>query len=347
MILAAALTAALAAAQAARAHVQQHEPEIVEELRSFVALPNVASDHDGIEKNAAAIIAMFGRRSIEARLLLVSGAPPIVVAEWGSGQRVINFYAHYDGQPVDAAQWATPPWSPVIKDGRLYGRSASDDKAPIVAMLAAIDAMRAVHVGPAARIRFVFEGEEEAGSPHLAEYLKQYANELRTDAWMICDGPVHQSGKLQLYFGARGVTDVEITTYGPSRPLHSGHYGNWAPNPIVALTHLIDSLRDTDAKILIPGFYDDVTPLTAAERAAIAEFPDVDGALKHELALGRTEGEGPLALQILAPALNLRGFEAGHVGAKASNAIPSTASASIDFRLVPAQTPEGVQHRVE
>ena len=116
----------------------------------------------------------------------------------------------------------------------------------------------------------------------------------------------------------------------------------------MALTHLIDSLRDTEAKILIPGFYDDVTPLTAAERAAIAEFPDVDSSLKHELALGRTEGEGhPLPLQILAPALNLRGFEAGHVGAKASNAIPSTASASIDFRLVPAQTPEGVQHRVE
>src|ERR1043166_4593499 len=348
MILAAALSAALAAAQAAHAHVQQHGTDIVNELSAFVTLPNVASDHDGIEKNAAALVAMFGKRGIEARLLRVGNAPPIVIAEWGKGDRVVNFYAHYDGQPVDAAQWAIAPWSPAVKDGRLYGRSASDDKAPIVAMLAAIDAMQAAHIEPATRIRFVFEGEEEAGSPHLAEYLKQYANELRTDAWLICDGPVHQSGRLQLYYGARGVTDVEITTYGPSRPLHSGHYGNWAPNPIVALTHLIDSLRDTDAKILIPGFYDDVTPLTAAERAAIAEFPDVDSALKHELALGRTEGDGrALALQILAPALNLRGFDAGHVGAKASNAIPSTASASIDFRLVPAQTPEGVQHRVE
>ncbi|HEX3109590.1 MAG TPA: M20/M25/M40 family metallo-hydrolase, partial [Thermoanaerobaculia bacterium] len=152
MILAAALSAALTAAQAARAHVQQHEAEIVGELRSFVALPNVASDHDGIEKNAAALVAMFGRRGIEARLLRVNDAPPIVVAEWGKGDRVINFYAHYDGQPVDPAQWATTPWSPVIKDGRLYGRSASDDKAPIVAMLAAIDAMKAAHVEPAARI---------------------------------------------------------------------------------------------------------------------------------------------------------------------------------------------------
>ena len=129
MILAAALTAALTAAQAARAHVQQHEPEIVEELRSFVALPNVASDRDGIEKNAAALLAMFGKRNIEAGLLRINAAPPIVVAEWGKGRSAINFYAHYDGQPVDPAQWATPPWSPVIQDGRLYGRSASDDKA--------------------------------------------------------------------------------------------------------------------------------------------------------------------------------------------------------------------------
>jgi acetylornithine deacetylase/succinyl-diaminopimelate desuccinylase-like protein len=351
MILAVALAASLSAAQAARTYVQQHEAEVVAELRAFVALPNVASDRDGIERNAAAIVAMFGRRGIEARVLrlnnALNNAPPLVIAEWGQGDRVINFYAHYDGQPVDPAQWATPPWSPVIKDGRLYGRSASDDKAPIIAMLAAIDSMKAAHVEPSTRIRFVFEGEEEAGSPHLAAYLQQYANELRTDAWMICDGPVHQSGKLQLYFGARGVTDVEITTYGPSRPLHSGHYGNWAPNPIVALTHLIDSMRDTEAHILIPGFYDDVTPLTAAERAAIAEFPAVDVPLKRELALFRTEGEGSLALQILAPALNLRGIEGGHVGSKASNAIPSSATASIDFRLVPAQTPEGVQRRVE
>src|ERR1043166_7108364 len=190
MILAAALSAALAAAQAAHAHVQQHGTDIVNELSAFVTLPNVASDHDGIEKNAAALVAMFGKRGIEARLLRIENAPPIVIAEWGEGDRVINFYAHYDGQPVDPAQWATPPWSPVTKDGRLYGRSASDDKAPIIAMLAAIDAMKTAHVEPAPRIRFVFEGEEEAGSPHLAAYLKQYAAELRTDAWMVFAGPV-------------------------------------------------------------------------------------------------------------------------------------------------------------
>ncbi|HMC21518.1 MAG TPA: peptidase dimerization domain-containing protein, partial [Thermoanaerobaculia bacterium] len=136
--------------------------------------------------------------------------------------------------------------------------------------------------------------------------------------------------------------------YGPLRPLHSGHYGNWAPNPIVALTHLIDSMRDAEGKILIPGFYDDVTPLTDVERDALAAVPNIDDDLKRELALGRTEGDGKsLNELILLPALNLRGIAGGHVGEQASNTINTEARASIDFRLVPAQTPEKVRERVE
>jgi acetylornithine deacetylase/succinyl-diaminopimelate desuccinylase-like protein len=234
----------------------------------------------------------------------------------------------------------------VIKDDRIYARSASDDKGTIMAMLAAIDRLQAKKQAPSVNVKFVFEGEEEAGSPHLAAYLEKFAGDLAADAWMLCDGPVHQSRKMQLFFGARGVTDVEITTYGPLRPLHSGHYGNWAPNPIVSLTHLIDSMRDTDAKILIPHFYDDCVPLTDAERAALREIPDVDEPLRRELALGRTEGPS-LNDQILKPALNVRGISAGHVGAQASNTIQSEAYASIDFRLVPNQTPAGVRDRVE
>lgn len=358
-LLTAALSISLAAAEidsraatagrAARAYVSAHEREIVAELSDFAAIPNLAADRENIERNAAAVVKMFARRGIDMRLLRVEGAPPLVVGTW-KGPRAtetIAFYAHYDGQPVDPSQWATPPWQPAVKGDRIYGRSVSDDKAPIVAMLAAVDALKEAHLTPSVNALFVFEGEEEAGSTHLAEYLKRYASELSPDAWMICDGPVHQSRRMQLYFGARGVIDVEITTYGPSRALHSGHYGNWAPNPIVTLTHLVDAMRDEEAKILIPGFYDDVAPLTAAEKAALAELPPIDGALKHEVALGRTEGGSVLAEQILAPAINLRGIEGGHVGSSAANAIPTEARASIDFRLVPNQTPEGVRDRVE
>lgn len=322
---------------------------ILKEFSDFLAIPNLASDTPNIERNAEAIVAMFAKRGIEARLLRLDGAPPLVVGNLRGrdAKRTIAFYAHYDGQPVDVSQWTTPPWQPAIRDDRIYARSASDDKAPIMAMLAALDAMRDAHTVPGVNLKFIFEGEEEAGSPHLAAYLEKYATEVRADAWMLCDGPVHQSRKPLLYFGARGVIDAELSVYGPMRALHSGHYGNWAPNPIVTLTHLIDSMRDMNAQILIEHFYDDVKPLTRAELAALAAAPPFDDQLRNELALGRTEGQGLLNEQILQPALNLRGISAGNIGEKASNSIPSVARASIDFRLVPNQTPGRVQQLVE
>jgi acetylornithine deacetylase/succinyl-diaminopimelate desuccinylase-like protein len=171
---------------------------------------------------------------------------------------------------------------------------------------------------------------------------------LRADAWLLCDGPVHQSRRPQVVFGARGVTDVEITLYGPSRAVHSGHYGNWAPNPAVALAQLVAGLRDDDGRIKIAGFYDDVRPVTPAERAALAAVPDVDAALRQELlARGDRSRGARLVERIMLPALNLRGLASGAVGAKAQNAIPVDARASIDFRLVPDQTPEKVRERFE
>ncbi len=353
------------ASRVARDYRTHHEREIVAEFMELLAIPNLASDTPNIEKNANALVAMFTRRGAQARLLRVEGAPPLVYATLPgrNAKTTIAFYAHYDGQPVDPTQWKSPPWQPILRnandeaievsahidpESRIYARSASDDKAPIIAMLAALDALKAVRATPSVNLEFVLEGEEEAGSPHLAAYFDRFANELATDAWVLCDGPVHQSRRMQLYFGARGVTDLELTVYGPLRPLHSGHYGNWAPNPIVTVTHLIDSMRDSEGKILISGFYDDVTPLTDVERDALAAIPNIDDDLKRELALGRIEGQGkPLNELILLPALNLRGIAGGHVGEQASNTISSEARASIDFRLVPAQTPEKVRELVE
>ena len=342
------------ASRVARNYRVRHEKEIISEFMELLAIPNLASDAPNIEKNANAIAAMFSRRGATAQLLRVEGAPPVLYATLPgrNAKTTIALYAHYDGQPVDPAQWSSPPWQPVMKgeggEARIYARAASDDKAPIMAMLAALDALRSVKASPAINLKFIFEGEEEAGSPHLAAYFDRYPKELTADAWLLCDGPVHQSRRMQLYFGARGVTDLEMTVYGPSRPLHSGHYGNWAPNPIVTLTHLIDSMRDADGKILIAGFYDDVAPLTDLERDALAAIPSVDADLKRELALGRTEGAGrSLNELILQPALNLRGISGGHVGSQASNTISTEAQASIDFRLVPEETPEKVRERVE
>ncbi|MBV8519439.1 MAG: M20/M25/M40 family metallo-hydrolase [Acidobacteria bacterium] len=353
------------AAQAARTWRTAHEREIVAELTSLLALPNLASDATNIERNAQAIVAMLARRGITANVLRIDGVPPLIVADVNAphATTTIGFYAHYDGQPVDATQWRNAPWQPVLRDAnghdvanadkldpewRVYARSASDDKGSIVGMLAALDALRAAKLAPSVNLKFVFEGEEEAGSPNLGRYLAEHARELAVDAWMICDGPVHQSRRMQVLFGARGTTDLELTVYGPARPLHSGHYGNWAPNPIVMLAELLAQMRDSDGRILIPGFYDDVRPLTDVEKEALARAPNPDDQLRAELALGRTEGDGKkLNELVLQPALNLRGFVAGHVGAQASNTIVTDASASIDFRLVPDETPESVRARVE
>jgi acetylornithine deacetylase/succinyl-diaminopimelate desuccinylase-like protein len=165
---------------------------------------------------------------------------------------------------------------------------------------------------------------------------------------------VHATRRQQVVFGVRGITGVEMTVYGPARALHSGHYGNWAPNPIAELSALLAGLRDTEGTILIPGFYDDVRAPTDAERRAVAAAPSPDSALRHDLALGRTEGEtegpgggGALGERIMLPALNLRGVRGGAVGATAANAVPTEATASIDFRLVPNQTPQRVRELVE
>jgi len=358
---------AQAVAGEARVWRERHEREILAEFASLLALPNVASDSAGIERNAAKIRAMLERRGVAVRLLRLPGAPPIVVGDVAAPRRgrTIGFYAHYDGQPADTASWNGLPWTPVLRDpqgreaalegggpidpeSRLYARSSGDDKAPIVAMLAALDALRASQRKPAFGLRFVFEGEEEAGSPHLGAYLERYPEALRPDAWILCDGPVHQSGRPELAFGARGITTLELTVYGPVRGLHDGHYGNWAPNPAVRLASLITSMRDDDGAILIRGFEADVRPPTPADVAALKEIPDVEGTLRSEFQIGGTEGGGVrLDALLMRPALNVRGIQSGRVGARATNSIPTEATASLDFRLVPDQTPESVRVLVE
>ena len=355
-----------------RAYTTQHEADIVKELAGLASIPNSASDEANIRRNADRIVSLLQQRGVVAKLLEVPGAPPYIYGDLPApgATRTIAFYAHYDGQPVDASQWASNPWVAVLRDksleqggkeialqglrppvsgeDRLYARSVSDDKAPIVAMLAALDALQTSGIPRSVNVKFFFEGEEERGSPHLEKVFEKYTQLLTADAWFLCDGPAHQSGRKLLYFGARGVFDLELTVYGPVRSLHSGHYGNWAPNPAALLAGLLSSMRDRDGRIRIAGFYDDVRPLTKEEENALNAVPRVEPQLRNDLGIAWTEGGGQsLAKLITLPALNIRGIEAGHVGAQTQNAIPTEATASIDFRLVPDQTPEKVHASVE
>jgi acetylornithine deacetylase/succinyl-diaminopimelate desuccinylase-like protein len=346
---------------------ERHEQAIIGEFTSFLSIPNLASDSVNIQKNAAFILRMMQDRKIGKVQLLTGkagGYPPAVYGEVvvPDAKETIGFYAHYDGQPVNPAQWAKglEPWTPALFDGsladgakpipfrlgekegpgmkgewRIYARGASDDKAGVVAILNAWSALVAGGVKPACNIKFLFEGEEEAGSIHLGDIFAANADLLRADCWVICDGPVHQSGRKQVVFGVRGDTHLDLTVYGPKRPLHSGHYGNWANNPALLLARLLASMKDESGRVTIKGFYDDVQPLTAAEARALSEVPDVDRQMMDELGMSTTEMKGKsLSEAINLPSLNINGMQSGNVGSQASNQIPTYATAVLDLRLV-------------
>jgi acetylornithine deacetylase/succinyl-diaminopimelate desuccinylase-like protein len=186
-----------------------------------------------------------------------------------------------------------------------------------------------------ANLRFVWEGEEEAGSAHLEEILMANRELIKGDVWLVCDGPVDQTRMQSLAFGARGDAHVQITVYGPNHALHSGHYGNWAPNPAMMLVQLLAGMKDADGHVLIPHFYDGITPLGPVERKALADAPVNDEMLRQELALGHMDGGGRHLLEVLnEPSLNINGMSSGQTGARSPNAIPTTATVNLDMRLV-------------
>jgi len=373
VLLPCALSAQSPGQKAAHAYRVSHAPGILRAYTELLSMPNVASDSADIWKNATYIRDRFRERGVAAELLTQPGAPPLVYGELKAPgvTRTIGIYAHYDGQPVDSTRWAHAPWTPTLytrameaggqarplpasgdavdPEWRIYARSSGDDKAPIGAMLAVLDAYRAAGIRPTSNIRFLLDGEEEAGSPHLAEYLKQYRDRFDgIDIWLFCDGPVHQSGRPLVTFGVRGVTGMEVTVYGAVRPLHSGHYGNWAPVPGQMLARLLTSMKDENGKVLVGGFYDTDAPLSDAEREVLRNVPAYDGQLRKELGLVRTEGEPQtLAERLMLPSLTIRGLSSGNTGARARNIIPAGATATLGIRLVKGNDPAHMQDLVE
>lgn len=346
----------------------KNQATIITRLEELVRMPSVAANPKGLADTATFLQSQLKARGFDTAQWGEAGAPPLVFGALRvpGARRTVVFYAHYDGQPVIPAQWRSDPFQPVMRasavatdaidwraapsidpEWRLFGRAVADDKSSIAAFLSAFDALKALGRKPSVNIKVLWEGEEERGSPHLAAELEAHQKELAGDLWLIGDAPVHQSRTPTLFFGARGGAGVEMTVYGPVRALHDGHYGNWVPNPAAMAANLIASLRDDDGNILIPGFYDDVTPLTPAERAAIASLPPVEDALKKEFEIGRSEGHEGLTASTMRPAMNIRGIRSGHVGPGGAGAIPVDAVVDVTFRLVPGQTAQHVRDEVE
>jgi acetylornithine deacetylase/succinyl-diaminopimelate desuccinylase-like protein len=342
----------------AKAYTAPRHDELTKQFEGFLSIPNVAADPASLRRNAEFLEAQLKELGAETKLLTAPGlAPTVPPVVWGEiktpgATRTIVFYAHYDGQPVTSSEWDTgKPFTPILKmvDGepRIYARGAGDDKAAIFAQLTALRALQSAHTPLRANLRFVWEGEEEAGSAHLEQILMANRNLITGDVWLVCDGPVDQTRQQNLIFGARGDAHVQITVYGPNRSLHSGHYGNWAPNPAMMLVQLLAGMKDADGHVLIPHFYDGIVPLGPVETKALAEAPVNDDMLKQELALGHTDGGSRHLLALLnEPSLNINGISSGQTGAHSTNSIPPTAMVNLDMRLVVGTKSSVQQQRV-
>ena len=344
-----------------RSYRVKNESSIYNKFISFLQIPNVAMDTVNIRRNADFIVHMMNAKGISKVQLLEANdkyVPPVVYGEVNvpAATKTVIFYAHYDGQPVNAATWAKglhpfqpqllngrfdenaatqTPSFPLNDDWRIYARGASDDKGGVIAILNSFMAIKESGINFPYNIKFFFEGEEEQGSPHLAQILEKYKSLLQSDLWIICDGPVHQSGYKQIVFGARGDAHLTLKVYGPKNPLHSGHYGNWVPNPVMTLAKLLASMKDDNGAVTVKGFYDDVIPLSALEKQSLSNVPTVETDLKKRIGFVNEDMIGKsLNEAINLPSLNINGIESSNLGTIQANVIPISATAVIDLRLV-------------
>jgi acetylornithine deacetylase/succinyl-diaminopimelate desuccinylase-like protein len=332
----------------------KNEKQILAELVQLISLPNLAANRADIARNADLLTAMFEKRGFTVTRFETKGSPVVFARKIAAAAKgTLTFYLHYDGQASDPKEWTRgAPFAPAAYSGdtrvdlqaisgpvdpdiRIFGRSTSDDKGPIIALLAAVDGLAASKAVVPWNVNVVLDGEEEGGSPNFTPALKEHADAVRGDLAIIVDSPRHPSGLPTVFYGSRGGASAVIKGYGANGDLHSGNYGNFVTDPTMALAKLLASMKDDKGNVIVRNFYDDVVPLTAAERRAVDEIPNVDQKLLEEFGLMRQEHpESRIELQHNRPTLSVLGIESGNVYTGTRSAIPGSASARIEMRLV-------------
>ncbi|PWK37311.1 acetylornithine deacetylase/succinyl-diaminopimelate desuccinylase-like protein [Cupriavidus plantarum] len=353
-----------AAAQAASMTPEAAQTQAAASYREYLDLLSIPNDSivpEDIQRNVAWLEQAFKKRGFTTQALDNDGKPMLFAEYPGkqSNRKTVLFYMHLDGQPVIPSQWQQKsPWTPVLKqkgangnweeidtnklfsgtvdpEWRVFGRSSSDDKGPIMMMLAAIDALKGANGEPAVNVKVILDSEEEKGSPSIAKVMQAHKDLLACDAIVIHDGPMHATNRPTLVFGNRGAAKAKLTVYGPKSPLHSGHYGNYAPNPAQRLATLLASMKDDTGRVTIPGYYSKVK-LGEAERKIMAAVPDDETALKRRLGIAQTDKVGKNYQEAMQyPSLNVRGLAAAAVGDKVANIVPDKAEAELDLRTTP------------
>ena len=323
-----------------------HLDDSIAELSRLVAVPSVGAQNRGLGECAALVAEMFGRRGFSADVLPSGGAPVVVAERRGRSERTLLFYNHYDVQPAEPLEeWESPPFEPALRDGKLYGRGVSDDKGHLVARLFAIDAVLAAHGELPCSVKFVIEGEEETSSAHLHAFLLAHRERLQADACIWEFGYVdHRDVPLQ-YAGLRGICYVELSVRTASTDVHSGLGGSILANAAWRLTWALGTLKGPDERVRIPGFYDRAEPPTPRDRELMSALPEIAPEYRRRFGvdgfLRGLEGGVELRLaEVFEPTCTICGLTAGYQGPGPKTVLPCKASAKVDFRLVPDQSPD-------
>ena len=338
--------------------------DVFKEYREFLSLPNDANKPDELEPNMLWCEKAFKKRGFTTERLKTKRLPLILAErEHPGAKKTVLFYIQIDGQPVDPSKWLQKgPFVPTLKkqikkddweaipweslydnyddDWRIFARSASDAKGPINTFLIALDIIADKGILPNYNIKVIMDMEEEMGSPNLPPAVKRYKNKLKADRLVILDGPRHPSNKPTLTFGARGIVTIQLKVQGPKFPQHSGHYGNYVPNPAVRLSQLIASMKDDNGKVTIPGYYDGVT-ISEEARSIMSAVPDDEDKIRRSIGFSKPDQVANTYQEsIQYPSLNVRGMKSGWVEKEVRTIIPSFALAEIDVRLVKETDPK-------
>ncbi len=332
-------------------YVDRHEERFLARLVDYLRRPSISAYGEGIGEVAAYIAGVMRQMGLSVQIMSTAGWPMVFGAYPARPDApTVLLYGHYDVQPPDPLEaWTTPPFEPSVRDGRLYARGVGDNKGQHFAQLLALETLLACFGRIPCNIKVLLEGEEEIGSPHMPEFIREHRQQLGADLVLVSDGPVHESGRSIISFGVRGILSFELRARGANQDLHSGNWGGIVPNPLWTLVHLLATMKNARGEITIEGFYDHVLPQSSLERAALEKLPIDIEQVKRTLDLQRLDEpqeRGYFERLSAWPTLTINGLHGGYGGPGSKTVLPHEAIAKCDIRLVEAQTVEEILAKV-
>ena len=332
-------------------YINVHRDRYIDELKQYLAIPSVSAlpQHASDVRRAADwTLGSLREAGLQNTRLIETPGNPVVYGDWlnAPGKPTILFYGHYDVQPVDPVElWTTPPFDATVRDGEIYARGAADDKGQVFMHIKAVEAHLKQAGSLPCNIKFFIEGEEEVGSVHLDDFVRNHRNELAADVVVISDTTMFDRGVPSICYSLRGLAYFQIDVRGSKSDLHSGVFGGAVANPAVVLAQILAQMKDRGGRIKIPGFYDDVRPLSDEERAEWKKLPFNETRYRKELGAPKLFGEsGYTTLERVwaRPTFDVNGLYSGFTGEGAKTVLPATAMAKVSMRLVPDQDPQKI-----